>query len=415
MTITSERIEETAVGTRDLPSGWRRVNFGDVVRQNKVDVKPEESGLERYVAGEHMNTDDLHIRSWGTIGDGYLGPAFHRKFVKGQVLYGSRRTYLRKVAVAEFDGICANTTFVLEPADDRLLPELLPFIMQTDAFNEHSVKQSKGSVNPYVNFSDLAWYEFALPPKDEQRRIAEMLWAAEELCESRQQLISSLRYSRQALIDGLVPDPSAGEPTVAITTLEAVCYMQNGRPFPSSDYTDNGVRLLRPGNLGGNGYITWGAENTKTLPLDYLESASEFLLRPGDVVIKLTAQSLEEGFMGRVCLLRERDESLLNQRIGRFKCFDSISLEYLFRCLQTTRFRKLVETNCEGSKVKHLYWRHIKDFAIGLVGNEMQQQIVRQLAVVDKSFSDAATTLEMARQLRQSLREALLAKGAAVV
>ena len=55
-------------------AGWTRVAFGDVVRQVKDRVDPEESGLERYVAGEHMDTDDLRIRRWGTIGDGYLGP-----------------------------------------------------------------------------------------------------------------------------------------------------------------------------------------------------------------------------------------------------------------------------------------------------------------------------------------------------
>ena len=97
------------------------------------------------------------------------------------MLYGSRRTYLRKVAVAEFDGICANTTLVLEPKDGSLLPELLPFIMQSESFTEFSVKNSKGSVNPYINWSDLARYEFPLPPLDEQRRIAEILWAADEV------------------------------------------------------------------------------------------------------------------------------------------------------------------------------------------------------------------------------------------
>ncbi len=104
-----------------------------------------------------MDTDDLRIRRWGDIGGDYLGPAFHMRFKPGQVLYGSRRTYLRKVAVADFEGICANTTFVFESKDPTvLLPELLPFIMQTEAFHDHSIKQSKGSVNPYVNFSDLA-------------------------------------------------------------------------------------------------------------------------------------------------------------------------------------------------------------------------------------------------------------------
>jgi hypothetical protein len=119
-------LPQVIPGEQPLPAGWRRVRFGDVVRNINVTVDPNESGLERYIAGEHMETDDLHIRRWGTIGDGYLGPAFHRKFVAGQILYGSRRTYLRKVAVADFDGVCANTTFVLEPANDELISDLLP-------------------------------------------------------------------------------------------------------------------------------------------------------------------------------------------------------------------------------------------------------------------------------------------------
>jgi hypothetical protein len=159
----------------DLPTGWQRVRFGDVVRKVNDRVDPETSGIERYVAGEHMDTDDLRIRHWGSVGDGYLGPAFHMRFQPGQVLYGSRRTYLRKVAAPDFEGICANTTFVLETSSDSLLPEFLPLVMTTERFHEHSVKQSKGSVNPYINFSDLAWYEFALPPAEVQQRIADLM------------------------------------------------------------------------------------------------------------------------------------------------------------------------------------------------------------------------------------------------
>src|ERR1700686_4849732 len=122
-----------------------------------------------------METDDLRIRRWGTIGDGYLGPAFHRAFRAGQVLYGSRRTYLRKVAVPDFAGVCANTTFVCAPADERLAAEFLPFVMQLDAFHAHSISQSKGSVNPYVNWKDLAWFTFRLPSVDAQHRIAALL------------------------------------------------------------------------------------------------------------------------------------------------------------------------------------------------------------------------------------------------
>ena len=160
-------------------AGWTRVAFGDVVRKVRDKVDPWKSGLERYVAGEHLDTNDLRIRRWGLIGDDYLGPAFHMRFKPGHVLYGSRRTYLRKVALADFEGITANTTYVLEAKDPKvLMPELLPFIMQTEAFHAHSIARSKGSVNPYVNFSDIACFEFLLPPIQEQVRIVEALTAA---------------------------------------------------------------------------------------------------------------------------------------------------------------------------------------------------------------------------------------------
>lgn len=186
---------------KKLKPGWRPVTFGDVVRQCKEKADPETSGLVRYIAGDHMDTDDLRLRRWGEIGSGYLGPAFHMHFKPGQVLYGSRRTYLRKVAVADFEGICANTTFVLEPKDpDELLPEFLPFLMQTEAFNAFSVKNSKGSVNPYINFSDLARFVFPLPPMDEQIGLVEALLGFEETLESTGSLSAAAEKLRRSLM-----------------------------------------------------------------------------------------------------------------------------------------------------------------------------------------------------------------------
>jgi len=158
------------------------------VRMLKEQTDPVADGVERYVAGEHMQTENVHIRHWGNVGDGYLGPAFIRQFRKGQVLYGSRRTYLKKVAVAEWDGVTANTTFVLEAVEGKLLQELLPWLMLSERFTKHSIQESKGSTNPYINFPDIAKFEFDLPPLDQQRRIAEILWAVDETIEKQLEL-----------------------------------------------------------------------------------------------------------------------------------------------------------------------------------------------------------------------------------
>lgn len=159
---------------------WSFVRFGDLVANVKETVDRENTALSCYIAGEHMSTEDIHLRSWGELSDDYLGPAFHRRFENGQVLYGSRRTYLKKVAVASFDGITANTTFVLESLDEqKLLQRILPFIMLTDDFTEHSIRESKGSVNPYVNWKDIAKYKFHLPSIERQRVIVELLLTAD--------------------------------------------------------------------------------------------------------------------------------------------------------------------------------------------------------------------------------------------
>jgi type I restriction enzyme S subunit len=183
---------------------WQTVTFGDVVFQGKGTVDPETSGLERYVAGEHMVSDDLHIRQWGIVGEGYLGPAFHRPFEKGDILYGSRRTYLKKVAVAGFDGITSNTTFVVKENLDMVVPGFIPFLMLSDRFTEHSVKNSKGSVNPYINFKDITKFKFLLPPLKLQERLTQLLWAADTAENQYNKLAAYCKMVKTSLLQTLL-------------------------------------------------------------------------------------------------------------------------------------------------------------------------------------------------------------------
>ena len=169
-----------------------KVKFGDVVKDVKENVDRANNPYEFYVAGDHMDSEDFRIHRRGRFETDDVGPAFVRIFRPGQVLYGSRRTYLKKVCVADFEGVCANTTFVLETKDEGvLLQKLLPFLMLSEGFTDWSVKHSKGSTNPYVLFSDLADYEFDLPSIDRQRELAELLWAANDLKEKYKKLITA--------------------------------------------------------------------------------------------------------------------------------------------------------------------------------------------------------------------------------
>ena len=169
-----------------------RVKFGDVIREVKVNVDRTNNPYEFFVAGDHMDTDSLEIRRRGRFEGSVVGPAFTRLFRPGQVLYGSRRTYLRKVAVADFEGVTANTTFVLETKDESVfMQQLLPFLMLTEDFTSFSVKNSKGSTNPYILFSDIAKYEFDLPTIERQRELSAILWAFNETRNAYKHLLAA--------------------------------------------------------------------------------------------------------------------------------------------------------------------------------------------------------------------------------
>lgn len=394
---------------RSLPDGWRWVRFGDVVRQVKDKVDPESADLERYVGGSHMDTDDLRLRRWGEIGHDYLGPAFHMRFRPGQVLYGSRRTYLRKVAVPEFEGICANTTFVLEPSSDDLLPEFLPHVMSTERFHEHSIQQSKGSVNPYINFRDLAWYEFGLPTAATQRQFIGILRSVQSLIDRYAELEHAALTVAAALCSDLLEQDFDGR----VKPLGSVAHVEMGRAYPSSDYTSEGIRLLRPGNIAASGLVEWSDDSTVHLPPSYMAEKGSVELREGDIVMNLTAQSLEDGFLGRACVAGEGDRALVNQRIARITATEG-STEYLFRVLQHPRFRRRVAASAKGSKVKHLYWQDLATFEVPMPSASRAAEVTAHIRAAELTAWGSKAALESSERMYKALRTKLLAGESSV-
>ncbi len=191
-------IENTADTLQIDKKNWTKVKFGAVAIQQKISVDRDKTDLTFYVKGEHMGSQDLHLREWGELTDEYLGPAFIRYFEKDDILYGSRRTYLRKVVIAPFEGITSNTTLVIKANEKIIDKRLLPFVMMSEGFTDHSIKNSKGSVNPYINWKDLANYEFLLPPKAEQARLAELLWAMDEVIEKEKLVIDMTKKLKKS-------------------------------------------------------------------------------------------------------------------------------------------------------------------------------------------------------------------------
>jgi hypothetical protein len=113
-----------------------------------------------------------------------------------------------------------------------VLKEFLPFFMQSETFFERALSISVGSLSPTINWKTLSQQEFALPPQDEQRRIAEILWAADAVLEQFQSCASAaVRLQRMYFEDWLSSNATNNDwPEVS---LDAVCTIQSGQIDPT--------------------------------------------------------------------------------------------------------------------------------------------------------------------------------------
>ncbi|MEJ2353004.1 MAG: restriction endonuclease subunit S, partial [Anaerolineales bacterium] len=146
---------------------------------------------------------------------------------------------------------------------------------------------------------------------------------------------------------------------------EQIGFSQNGRSFPSKEYQPNGVKLLRPGNLFASGKVIWTEENTRYLPEKWAEDHRQYVLGPGELIINLTAQSLKDEFLGRVCMTGSSDYCLLNQRIARLTPIEVLP-SYLLWMFKSRIFRRFVDDLNTGSLIQHMFTSQLKEFILPL-------------------------------------------------
>ncbi|OAX87921.1 restriction endonuclease [Xanthomonas nasturtii] len=379
---------------KTLKSGWRWVQFGDVVRQCKKKADPETSGLERYIAGDHMDTDDLRLRRWGEIGSGYLGPAFHMRFKPGQVLYGSRRTYLRKVAVADFEGVCANTTFVLEPKNpEELLPEFLPFLMQTEAFNAFSINNSKGSVNPYINFSDLERFPFALPPIEDQRSAVDLLRSAKDHCYAVDEVHFSTGRILQALKDSLLRLDSSDVAKSYVLGDLLLGSPESGCSAPPRD-ANTGYFVLGLAALSREGYVSGDFK-----PVEPTSKMLAAKLSTGDMLISRSNTADRVGFVG-VFNDNRADVSFPDTMMRLRPNPVLIRPTFLEALLQTTSAREYLMRIAAGTSasMKKINRANLLQMRLNVPSLNVQDSALSQLREVEKAMAAQKSRRDAARQ-----------------
>lgn len=368
-------------------SSWKRVTFGDVVKNLNVTVRDTAAaGIDRIIAMEHLDPGQLKISRWGSPKD---STTFTRRIRPGQTLFGKRRAYQRKAAYAEFDAICSGDILVFEADPILLLPEFLPFIVQSNSFYYHALGTSAGSLSPRTNWRDLATFEFDLPPLDEQRRIADLLWAVER----HQKRLASISPAALSAQVPLMAVARGAKRTVEVEDVVAVA-RSGATPLRSNkDFYGGSIAWLKSGEVTGDGISV-----TKETITDEAIAASAVWLAPaGAIVVAMYGDGKTRGQVGRIATPMTTNQAVLALVADESKC-DPNFLYYWLRSRQ-----EALRNKGAGAAQKNLSKALVVSEPFPDLSVEEQRLVVRSVIALDRVTTAVGGELEALRHFRASL------------
>jgi type I restriction enzyme, S subunit len=227
---------------------WTRLPFGSFADSINDRVEPANAAEAVYVGLDDLDSGSLHIRRWGK-GSDVIGTKL--RFRKSDIIFGRRRAYQRKLAVAEMEGICSAHAMVVRAKPNIVLPEFLPFLMISDKFMSRALEISVGSLSPTINWSTLRLQEFELPPVGQQRQIARILWALDDCIEKGLQQYHACEMAYSAAINSLLFDAKNPRKRVAEVSRINRSTLSDSKTDPQFEfkYIDIGS-IVAPKTLG---------------------------------------------------------------------------------------------------------------------------------------------------------------------
>jgi len=174
--------------------------FGEIAECDKK-YPEHEKEVERFVGLEWIEADNFQLQGYGLVAN---GTTFTKRFAKGDVLFGKRRAYLKKVAIADFDGICSGDILVIRAKAKKMMQELLPFYISADAFINHAVSTSAGSLSPRTKWKDLAELEVSIPDLKTQAKILNIFSQLQNTLKQLKQQKTTLQNLKQKLLSEIL-------------------------------------------------------------------------------------------------------------------------------------------------------------------------------------------------------------------
>lgn len=366
-----------------------KYRFDQIAINSTEKKKPVEEDRFTYLGLEHLDSGTLKVTRFGSE----VAPIGEKLVMhKGDVLFGKRRAYQKKVAIAPFDGIFSAHGMVLRPKEDVIDKDFFPLFISSDYFLDAAIKISVGSLSPTINWRDLKKLEFELPDMDTQRKLAEVLWSINDTMEAYKRLISATdelvksQFMEQFVIETPYERTRLGD---HISQIRGVSYKPADlRPSLSEE----SVLLLRANNISA------GRINHDEVQYVAKEKVSIVqLIQAGDILMCASSGSLEHVGKAAICL-----PSIEGETFGAFckliRPKGDLLPEYIAAYLETDEYREIIMQLACGSNINNLKTEHIDELQIPTPPAEVQEAFVSFLRQSDKSLRKESKVVQTKKQ-----------------
>lgn len=348
-----------------------RYRFDQIAENSTAKKKPEESDRGRYVGLEHLDPGTLEVTRWGAEvtpkGDKLL-------MKKGDVLFGRRRAYQKKVGIAPFDGIFSAHGMVLRPKADVVDPMFFPFFISSDIFLDEAIRVSVGSLSPTANWKDLRTLEFDLPSPGKQRELAGILSEAESLKgHYRKMLTTSDDVVKSQFVEmfGDPIDNTFHKPIASFSDLGK--WQSGGTPARSNtSYFEGGIDWYSAGEL--NGFHL--RSSIEKITIEALNQSAAKLYPAGSLLVGMyDTAALKMGVLDKAAASNQACACLIPN--------DSVLVEWLYTAISIMKPHLLSQR--KGCRQKNLSLKMIKGFNLPIADKAEQRDFAVFFHSVDKS------------------------------
>ncbi len=390
-------------------SEWKRLSFGELAESINERVEPADAAEEIYVGLDDLDSGSLHLRRWGK-GSDVIGTKL--RFRKGDIIFGRRRAYQRKLVVAEFDGICSAHAMVVRAKPEMVLPAFLPFLMTSDKFMNRAVEISVGSLSPTINWTTLKLEEFDLPPFDQQRRIAEIFNAIDSSLVETEKISDCTGDFGKRYLHSLFQyrGPDSQETAFGLvkgnwrlSTIEREGAVQLGQQkHPKYDNGANVRPYLRVNNVR-DGWIDQSDVLRRHFPQSEL---SKFELCPGDILLN-EGQTLE--YLDRSAIYHgEIPGCCFQKTLIRFRCGESLLPEYSHAFFRFLLYSGFFASHAAQTAIAHVTAVRFKKMQMPVPPMSEQKCIVEELKQLETLKEACRANLQSIKEMASVLMEALI-------